>query len=249
MSTHEQRTAPTDGSARQPGQLWAAVPYKGPVGGKRRLAGLLGTRERALLAAAMLEDVLDALLAAPSVAAVAVVAPPGTFPTGRGDPRLRMIDDPTAGGPGGLDRAVRLAQQAALDGGADRLLVVPADLPLLRPGDVVALADAGLAADVVLAPDRLGDGTNALLLRPPDALGPAFGPGSFRRHRLRAEAAGLTCTVVERPALALDLDTPADLARLLDTAAEGRAPRLLQRWGIAGRLSELAAAQARSTTT
>ena len=46
------------------------------------------------------------------------------------------------------------------------------------------------APAVTIVPDRHGSGTNALLLTPPDAIEPGFGPGSFERHRRRAAAAG-----------------------------------------------------------
>jgi len=55
--------------------------------------------------------------------------------------------------------------------------------------------------------------TNALLLRPPDALPFAFGVGSLARHRA-AEARGLSPRWCDAPGTALDLDTPADLAAL-----------------------------------
>ena len=47
------------GSAQR---IWAAVPFRGPVGSKRRLAGLLDASERERLSLAMLADVLDVLL-------------------------------------------------------------------------------------------------------------------------------------------------------------------------------------------
>ena len=77
---------------------------------------------------------------------------------------------------------------------------------------------------VVIVPDRQGTGTNALLLTPPDVIAPAFGPGSFERHRDLAAAAGATCEVARPQTLLLDVDTPEDLAALLGGAGEG-APR------------------------
>src|SRR5437868_2150541 len=74
---------------------------------------------------------------------------------------------------------------------------------------------------VAVAPDRADVGTNALLLRPPRALVPAFGPASFDRHRAAARARGLSVAIVRLPALALDLDTPADLALLGCAGAHG----------------------------
>jgi 2-phospho-L-lactate guanylyltransferase len=64
---------------------------------------------------------------------------------------------------------------------------------------------------VAIAPDRAGTGTNGLALRPPDAIPFHFGAGSRAAHAAAAEAANVPLTVVERPGLAFDLDTPEDL--------------------------------------
>jgi 2-phospho-L-lactate guanylyltransferase len=80
---------------------------------------------------------------------------------------------------------------------------------------------------VGIVPDRHGTGTNALLLAPPDAISPAFGEGSRERHARLAGAAGLDPALESLESLALDLDTPEDLAALqgvLGTRPE-RAPR------------------------
>ena len=66
----------------------------------------------------------------------------------------------------------------------------------------------------MIVPDRHGAGTNALLIAPPDALEPAFGPGSFARHAALAHAAGARVRVGRLPSLELDVDTPGDLAAL-----------------------------------
>jgi 2-phospho-L-lactate guanylyltransferase len=78
-----------------------------------------------------------------------------------------------------------------------------------------------------VVPDRHGTGTNALLMCPPDAIGPAFGPDSRERHAERARRRNLAATVEELPSLALDLDTAEDLEALRDVLGEEprRAPR------------------------
>ena len=106
--------------------------------------------------------------------------------------------------------------------GARSLLVLPGDLPLLSVealDELLMAADAGLVAAaggplVAIVPSDAGGGTNALLLRPPDVIAPAFGPGSFEAHLRAAAAAGAAVQVVSDPSLGFDLDTPDDLERL-----------------------------------
>ena len=78
----------------------------------------------------------------------------------------------------------------------------------------------------MIVADRHGTGTNALVLSPPDAIEPAFGPDSFARHVAAAEAAQVPHRVEEVPGLALDVDTPGDLAELAAALEErrGQAP-------------------------
>jgi 2-phospho-L-lactate guanylyltransferase len=67
---------------------------------------------------------------------------------------------------------------------------------------------------VAIVPDRHGTGTNALLIAPPGAFDPSFGPGSFDRHLEHARQAGIVHRVEALPSLALDVDTPDDLIAL-----------------------------------
>jgi 2-phospho-L-lactate/phosphoenolpyruvate guanylyltransferase len=88
-------------------------------------------------------------------------------------------------------------------------------------------ATARTTAEVAIVPDRHGSGTNGLLLRPPDAIAPSFGPGSCARHRALADAAGIACRLERVPSLLLDIDTGADLDALRERLAgeRVRAPR------------------------
>lgn len=63
---------------------------------------------------------------------------------------------------------------------------------------------------VLVVPDRHGEGTNALLVSPPDAIAPRFGDGSRAAHRQAASRAHLQHLELGGP-LSLDVDTAADL--------------------------------------
>jgi 2-phospho-L-lactate guanylyltransferase len=103
------------------------------------------------------------------------------------------------------------------------VLLVPGDTPLLDPVELDALIARQLEPPFVLiVPDRHGTGTNGLMLSPPDAIAPSFGPGSFERHRDLALAAGLPCRVEQPSSLLLDIDTGADLATLRDRPVNDR---------------------------
>ena len=205
----------------------AVLPVKSFGRAKQRLrpAGV----DRAELAAAMVGDVLEALGAVRGLDGIVVVSAEdlpkaGTDAVARGrSAAVELVHDPLEIG---QSAAAAHGVRAAVARGAQRVLLVPGDCPALDPAEVDALL-ASAAAGVVIVPDRHGSGTNALLIDPPGALTPAFGPGSFARHAALAHAAGTTVRVGRLPSLELDVDTPGDLAALRAALAarRGAAPR------------------------
>lgn len=131
------------------------------------------------------------------------------------------IADP---GGGDMNTAVATGLAAARLRGADTVLVLPGDVPLISTDDLHALLDgAGQASKaVVVGASQDGQGTNALLLRPPEVIAPGFGPPSVGRHVQAGLAAGAHTVVCRGLGLALDVDTPADLALLENSNANGR---------------------------
>jgi 2-phospho-L-lactate guanylyltransferase len=102
--------------------------------------------------------------------------------------------------------------------GASCVVLLPGDCPLLDPPELdAALERMGGGGRVTVVPDRHGTGTNALVLAPPNAIAPAFGPGSCARHADRARRAGYEVAVEPVDSLGLDIDTPDDLAALVET--------------------------------
>jgi 2-phospho-L-lactate guanylyltransferase len=114
-----------------------------------------------------------------------------------------------------LNQALVRATLVAKEYGADGVLILPADLPLLTIEDVQSLIKAAKDPPViVLVPDRHGEGTNALLVRPSGLIEYDFGPNSFQRHQLQAEQLGARVEIRTIPSLGLDLDLPEDLEHL-----------------------------------
>ena len=126
----------------------------------------------------------------------------------------------------GQSAAVSAGIERALVDGAERALCIPGDCPALDPGELDALL-RGAPDAIVVIPDRHGTGTNGLLLTPPDAMTPSFGPGSCERHGEMAANANASWRTEQVPSLQLDIDTGADLAVLRERLAgnHGQAPR------------------------
>jgi 2-phospho-L-lactate guanylyltransferase (CobY/MobA/RfbA family) len=105
----------------------------------------------------------------------------------------------------------------AMAGGADAVLLLSSDLPLVTIDAVKEVLEAGsrLMAPVAMAVPAVGrGGTNALYLRPPDAITLQFGADSLAKFQHEAESRGVEFVVHHSDAMALDLDEPGDLARL-----------------------------------
>jgi 2-phospho-L-lactate/phosphoenolpyruvate guanylyltransferase len=183
-----------------------AIPVRAFDGAKSRLGAVLDAEERHDLVERLMRRAISAALATDGVSEVIVVSP---------DPEVLGVAAAAGARPveqrsRGLNPSLQEARDAAT---GDRLLIVPADLPGVTPDALSRLLAAGDAAgspSVVLAPDRHGRGTNALLLDPCDVIDPAFGGDSRAGHAWLASSADAAFVEV-RDVLGLDVDTPEDL--------------------------------------
>ena len=200
----------------------AILPVKGFGAAKERLSHLLGQGSREALAQAMFSDVLSSLRKAKALDGIAVVTGDPRAESAAGGGRVIVIRDRAQTG---QSDATRLGIDHALEAAFERVLLVPGDTPLLDPVEIdgMLVRAASDGTDAVIVPDRAGTGTNALLLRPPDAFAPSFGPGSFERHVEAATAAGIRFRVEGVESLMHDVDTPDDLADLGALLDERRA--------------------------
>ena len=186
-------------------KIAVVVLARDPFRAKTRLRSALAPARREALASAMLDDVLRSALA--TRWPVLVVTDARSVARSARAAGARALVLPARGTRDGARRGLRRVERD----GAHAALVLAADLPLVRVGDLRRIAAAGRRAAIVIVPDRRRSGTNALYVRPPARLAPRFGRGSLAAHR---DAAGQDGRVLPIAGLGLDIDTPADLDSL-----------------------------------
>lgn len=191
---------------------WALIPIKGFDRGKSRLSEVLSPEERELLARELFEHVVQVLREAPNVDGIAVVSDSLDARDHAEGLGLLALSDPP--GKPGLARVVDDALRQLANRGATKAIVCMSDLPDLTSDDIAGVARALTEVEVVLVPDRLGQGTNVIALAPPTVLPSCLGhEDSLLRHLARARELGLTVNVQLSSGIAFDVDDPVDLAR------------------------------------
>ncbi len=226
--------------------MWVLIPLKNFVDAKLRLSGMLSAAERRGLVQAMVEDVLAVVVAEPSFE--------GT---------VLLSDDPAAGllaahfgvqcwseralAAAGLNGVVSAGVARLAAQGADTVVVVHGDIPLMDGGELAQLLDSHRSRSgsrVTIAPDRQGEGSNIVLCTPPAVMAFAYGENSCHAHRCNAVASGASCAVLPLPGVSRDIDNADDLLALLHPRWRDRAARTLRYLhdsGIARRLRAIAA--------
>lgn len=192
---------------------------------KSRLSSVLSSEERARLALAMLEDVIDAVTGLGSV----TILLKDPLPEGRIFDRLRsrqgieLFECSEE-----LDPALNFMIEAEVKKGwLKDILIAMADLPLMRISDLEELVRT--PGDVVIVPGR-GGGTNLILIRDPKFRVSYYGL-SFLKHLQKAEDLDLSAGVFESFRCASDIDEPSDLVEVMIHGL-GRTPELLKNLGF-----------------
>jgi 2-phospho-L-lactate guanylyltransferase len=202
---------------------YAVVPVKALPSSKSRLRRDFDGAIVERLAAAMLRDVVGALVGVPALARVVVVTPDaGVAETARKAGAEALVrDDP------GLNPAIEVAAAEIAGSRGDGVLVVLGDVAGARSEEIAQLLNALDGPGVALAPSRDG-GTSALLRVPRDVIPAGFGPHSAKVHRERAAEAGVRFRELSLPSLAIDVDRREDLTALL--ASHAPAPHTRALW-------------------
>lgn len=224
----------------------AILPVKRFPEAKKRLGESVPDSLRAELARAMVGDVLSALRECEAIEATIVVTCERAVAHAAGYIGAIVVEDMAEAG---QSAAAALGLAKAMEEGFERALCVPGDCPTLDPAELEGLlarepdqtglrgstphARAGDTlkpthttspqAEVAIVPDRHGNGTNGLLLAPPDAINPSFGPDSRARHERLAREGGVGWRIEQPTSLLLDIDTGDDLTVLRERLAGERA--------------------------
>lgn len=174
------------------------VPVKAFGEAKQRLEVALDPAARRALVRWMAERVLEAARPEP----VAVVCDDTEVADWARQHGALVVWEPGRGLNGAVEGGVR----RLADMGARTVTVAHADLPHAE-----GLADLPEFDGAVLVPDRRDDGTNVAVIPTSSGFRFSYGPGSFGRHLAECRRLGLPVRVLRRPALAFDVDVPADL--------------------------------------
>jgi 2-phospho-L-lactate guanylyltransferase len=194
------------------------VPIKAFTSAKTRLSARYDADQRACLAQVSAERVLVAVADCPAI-----------------DHRIAVVDSNAAAKMAlyhgfevlqrtdiyGQNAAVGAGFHRAMQRGATNVLTVSADVPLLRPEDIVEMLKPKPPV-LVMVSDREGLGTNALRLDPAIDLRLQFGPGSLALHRREAADLKLRVKVIDNPRVRIDLDVPEDIDALETSGPDGR---------------------------
>jgi 2-phospho-L-lactate guanylyltransferase len=192
----------------------ALIPMKELSQAKMRLADVLDRAQRGELTLAMLTDVIVACRESGCFDEIAVISNDSDVAWHVRELGGKPLAEPAT--LSGLNESLTFGQRyLGRRVAVDELVILPADIPLIRAEDVRAGVDAltGHAPRVVLIRSR-DNGTNMLAMRPPEAIELRFGRDSADAHRAAAEAAGIEVIELTSGRVAFDVDAPEDLDEL-----------------------------------
>jgi 2-phospho-L-lactate guanylyltransferase len=206
------------------GAVHAIVPLKVIKKSKTRLSSLT-PRERAKLTVGMLTNVLVALRKSRRISDVTVVS------ADKSASRIARRCGASflwEGRRAGLNKGLRLAIGKVEQRGVEAAMVIHADLPLLTTQDINEFLTRSQDFEIAIVPCKNGTGTNALLLRPPNAIPPAFGIESYKTHLSLAKKRRLRCKVLRIRGIQFDIDDPRDLAKFMRHHADSEICQFLR---------------------
>ncbi|WP_455277595.1 2-phospho-L-lactate guanylyltransferase [[Eubacterium] cellulosolvens] len=183
------------------------IPVKDLEYSKSRLSSCLSPEERRLLTLAMFKDVLNSANESNIEEIVAISNDHLVLKTAKyfGAKTLEEKEQR------GINYAIQNGIDYCVKKGANSILINPADMPLIKGGDLNRIIGLNKPPGVVLVPSHRFDGTNIMMLNPPNAIPVRYGMNSPRFHLREALIKGIYPKVLNIPNVSLDIDSPQDL--------------------------------------
>ncbi len=204
--------------------IFALLPVKSPRNAKQRLSGFLSPAQRETLAIAMFEEVLGTLCSVRGLDRVVVAtSDPNIADRARKHGATVFDEEQQVSHSNSAD----LAAKRAMELGATAVILLPIDVPLVTAAEIESLIEHARHG-LIVVPSGDGTGTNGLVRCPPDSTQACFGPGSFRAHCEQAESRGVPLKVMRPPGILFDIDTPEDVAELLQRDPNSPIGKLLR---------------------
>lgn len=214
--------------------VFAVIPVKTLLKSKTRLSIVLNPQERQTFTLVMLKDVLTATKYSMVRHTILVSS----------DPTIKKLADNFGvtylhERKRGVNQAIKQAIESCIHDGANSVLILPADIPLITPKEINRIIELGLErTSIVISPSQ-NVGTNALLQNPPNLIPTRFGPQSFLKHCNEASARMVTFKVYRSQKVALDIDSIKDLTDFLEIRSQTASHQFLAQIKLKDRLKNL----------
>lgn len=200
---------------------FALIPVKDLSKAKERLSLIFSQPERTALAYAMLEDVLRAMKGSRLLDRLFVVTSDENATELAKSLGVEIIKETKQEGE---SASVDYASKICKNMGAQTVLVIPGDAPLITHEDVDFILEKEKSyPSIILVPARDEMGTNAILRKPSDVIPSRFGYDSLKKHIDEARQKNISYEVYNLPRVALDVDEPEDLALFASKKSHTRA--------------------------
>lgn len=205
------------------------IPVKDLEHANKRLASVMTQKERTSLAYSMLFDVFDAASKSALSDRVVVVTMDKKAISMAENYGFRVIEENSQESE---SSSVDFALKICKDEGANSVLVIPGDAPLITADDIDFLFKKSRRhSHLILVPASDKMGTNAILRNPPDIITSMFGHDSFKKHIRQAEEKNIPYEIFEIDNIALDIDEPSDIENLIVMGQHTNTYRELLRLG------------------
>jgi len=211
--------------------VFAVIPVKTPLKSKLRLSVVLNPQERRTLTLTMLEDVLKALKSS-VVHQIVVISSDSTVQELVNKFEVAYLSENQQG----LNQAIEQATEWCIRNGAESILVLPADVPLIAPEDINHIVELSSEMPSLVVSPSTNGGTNALSQKPPKLIPACFGLFSFMRHIKEASAKGVVAKIYDSPRVSMDVDSTEDLEDFLKVESQTLSRRFLEQIRLHDRL-------------